>query len=133
MRPSLHRAASFSTESRYQCEEHFVPDVCALEVATLDEGLAALNGTDYGLVASVFTRERACFERIFRETRVGLLNWNTSTVGASSTLPFGGIGRSGNDRPAGVLSTAYCTYPVASLELEAPEDAPTFPGFPSAR
>ena len=133
VRPSLHRAASFSPESRYQCEEHFVPDVCALEVATLDEGLAALNGTDYGLVASVFTRERACFERIFRESRVGLLNWNTSTVGASSSLPFGGIGRSGNDQPAGVLSTAYCTYPVASLELEAPEDAPTFPGFPSAR
>ncbi len=132
VRPSLHRVPALSSESRYQCEEHFVPDLCVLEVGSLDEGSAALNATDYGLVGSVFTRDRACFERVFRASRLGLLNWNTSTVGASSRLPFGGIGRSGNDRPAGVLSTVYCTYPVASLEVEQLDEAPGFPGFPSA-
>jgi succinylglutamic semialdehyde dehydrogenase len=40
-------------------------------------------------------------------------------VGASGKLPFGGGGRSGNDRPAGVASTLYCTAPQAHLENEA--------------
>jgi len=132
VRPSLHRTPGLSRQSRYQCEEHFVPDLCLLEVDSLEEGSAALNATDYGLAGSVFTRDRSAFEYVFRESRLGLLNWNTSTVGAASRLPFGGVGRSGNDRPAGVLSTLYCTYPVASLELEQPEPDAGFPGFPSA-
>jgi succinylglutamic semialdehyde dehydrogenase len=131
--PSLHRVPCVSRDSRYQCEEHFVPDVFVVEVDSFEEGMAALDTPDYGLVGSVFTRQRARFEQVFRESRLGLLNWNTSTVGASSKLPFGGVGRSGNDRPAGVLSTAYCTYPVASLEIEEPGPPPKIPGFPSAR
>ena len=38
------------------------------------------------------------YERAARELRVGVLNWNATTVGASSKLPFGGVKRSGNDR-----------------------------------
>jgi succinylglutamic semialdehyde dehydrogenase len=130
VRPSLHRVRALSRESRYQAEEHFVPDAFVCEVDGLDAGIAALGASDYGLVASVFTRERARFERVFRESRVGVLNWNTGTVGASSRLPFGGLGRSGNDRPAGVTSTHYCTYPVASLELEEPAPPSAHEGFP---
>ena len=130
VRPSLHRIARVSPESRYQTQEAFVPDVALLEFDSLEEGIEALNATDYGLVASVFTRDRDRFERVYRESRVGVLNWNTGTVGASSRLPFGGLGRSGNDHPAGVLATAWCTYPVASLELaEASVPSPP-PGFP---
>ncbi len=108
-----------------------MPDVCALAVNSLDEGIAALNATDYGLVASVFSADAATFERVAREARMGLINWNTSTVGASSKLPFGGVGQSGNDWPAGVTSTLYCTYPVASVELAEPAPAASFPGFPA--
>ena len=74
--------------------------------------------------------DRETFERVRREARVGLLNWNTSTVGANSRLPFGGQGQSGNDWPAGVASTLYCTYPVASIEIAEPGPAASFPGFP---
>jgi succinylglutamic semialdehyde dehydrogenase len=130
VRPSLHRIARVSCESRYQREEHFVPDVALLEVDSLEEGIAALNATDYGLVSSVFTRSRSRFEQVYRESRVGLLNWNTGTVGASSKLPFGGAGTSGNDRPAGVTATLACTYPVASLETETAQIPSPPPGFP---
>ena len=30
-------------------------------------------------------------------------------------LPFGGLGQSGNHRPAGAFSVDYCAYPVASM------------------
>ena len=76
--------------------------------------------------------DRAVFERVRRSSRVGLLNWNSSTVGASGQLPFGGIGQSGNDRPAGATSVDYCTYPVASVEVEAPRAGLDHPGFPSS-
>jgi succinylglutamic semialdehyde dehydrogenase len=130
VRPSLHRIAALSAESRYQCEEHFVPDAFVCAVDSLDEGIAALDATEYGLVAAVFTRSRERYLRVGRGVRVGVLNWNTGTVGASSRLPFGGVKKSGNDRAAAVTSTLYCTYPVASLEVEmAPAPSPQ-KGFP---
>ena len=62
---------------------------------------------------------------------MGCLNWNKATVGASGKLPFGGLGRSGNDRPAGVTSTLYCTVPQARLEGEAGFDPAALPpGMP---
>ena len=130
VRPTLHLARGLRA-TPYQTEEHFLPDVVLIEVDSFEEGLAALDATAYGLVGSVFSAERARFERAFRETRLGLLNWNASTVGASSRLPFGGVKKSGNERPAGVVSSLYCSYPVASLEVEQPRPATGFPGFPA--
>ena len=43
------------------------------------------------------------------------MNVNAGTAGASSKLPFGGLGQSGNHRPAGSVSLDYCAYPVASM------------------
>ena len=43
------------------------------------------------------------------------MNVNAGTAGASSKLPFGGLGLSGNHRPAGAFSLDYCAYPVASM------------------
>jgi succinylglutamic semialdehyde dehydrogenase len=135
VRPSIHHATGVRRGSRYQGEEHFVPDLCVIGVDSFEEGLAALNATDYGLVGSIFTAQKPRYEQAVRESRLGLLNWNTSTVGASSRLPFGGLRKSGNDRPAGSASVFYCTYPMASLEVEAPATAPLarHPGFPWPR
>jgi len=54
-------------------------------------------------------------------------------VGASSKLPFGGVKRSGNDRPAGAMSTLYCTFPQANLEQSQAAPAADWPGFPKSR
>ena len=43
-----------------------------------------------------------------------------SAKGASSKLPFGGMGKSGNDRPSAHFAVNYCTVPVASLEDKTP-------------
>jgi len=131
VRPSLHGLRAPQPASRYQREEHFVPDAFLCAVDSVEAGLAAIDASEFGLVASVFTRSRGTFERATRALRVGCLNWNAPTVGASSKLPFGGIKRSGNDRAAGAASTLYTTYPQASLEVAEPGAPARHPGFPS--
>ena len=129
--PALHRIERVDRAGRYQREEIFGPDVSVLVVDGLDEALAAQDATSYGLALSIFTRSRAAYEEAFLRSEVGVLNWNCGTAGASSRLPFGGRRRSGNDFPSALLAPVYCTYPVASLEAEAPfEPASLPPGVP---
>ncbi|MFG0284559.1 MAG: aldehyde dehydrogenase family protein [Phycisphaerales bacterium JB039] len=81
----------------------------------LDDALAQANATRFGLAASIFTRDGGAAERFLAEARAGCLNINVGTAGASSKLPFGGLGLSGNHRPAGSFSLDYCAYPVAGM------------------
>ena len=55
-------------------------------------------------------------ERFYDEVRVGVINFNRSTNGASGLLPFGGTNKSGNWRPAGSVSPRLATYPVAVMQ-----------------
>jgi succinylglutamic semialdehyde dehydrogenase len=127
----LVRFESIDQRHPYQREEIFGPEAALYPVDDLDEAIAAANDSDYGLAASVITRDRAKYERCVGRVRTGVLNWNKGTVGASARLPFGGSGRSGNDRPAGVTATLYCTAPQAHLESEAGFDADALPpGMP---
>ncbi len=100
----------------YESEELFGPDLALVAVAGLEHALKLANAGPYGLSASVFTRDREAFAHALASLRHGCVNWNAPTCGASSRLPFGGTGKSGNHRPAALFSTLYCTYPVASLE-----------------
>ena len=96
-------------------EEIFGPLVQVCRVRDLDEAIAEAAATRYGLAAAVFSGDREAYELALRRLRVGCLNWNTGTAGASSALPFGGVGRSGNHRPAAAFASDFCAYPVASL------------------
>ena len=103
-------------------EEVFGPLVQVCRVGSLDEAIAEAAATRYGLAAAVFSSDRAVFDAVLSQLKVGCLNWNTGTAGASSALPFGGVGRSGNHRPAAAFASDFCVYPVASL-LETGEGA----------
>ncbi|MAE94186.1 MAG: N-succinylglutamate 5-semialdehyde dehydrogenase [Deltaproteobacteria bacterium] len=129
--PGLVRFASLKQEHPYQREEMFGPEAALYPVSDLDEAIAAVNDSDYGLAASVMSADRARYEHCVGRVHTGILNWNKGTIGASGRLPFGGSGKSGNDRPAGILATVYCTTPQSHLEHEGgldPEALP--PGFP---
>ena len=87
-----------------------------MKVNDFSETMKFVNSTGYGLVMALFTKSRELYDKALLESRVGLLNWNRTTNGASSRLPFGGLGKSGNDRPSAHFAIQYCTIPIASLE-----------------
>jgi succinylglutamic semialdehyde dehydrogenase len=95
--------------------EVFGPFLRLCVVRSLDEALAQANATDFGLAASLFTKSAQAIEAFQHACRAGCLNINTGTAGASSKLPFGGLGKSGNHRPAGAFSVDYGAYPVAGM------------------
>ena len=117
--PGVIEVDGFSLE---RDEEVFGPLAQITVVDDLDAAIHQANQTRFGLAASIFTQSEPDFERFFHETNAGCINWNTGTAGASSKLPFGGLGHSGNHRPAAAFATEYCAYPVASM-VERGDDA----------
>jgi len=108
--------------------EIFGPLVRLCVVPDFDEALRQANTTRYGLAASIFSHDEQKIRRFLREAQAGCVNVNTGTAGASGKLPFGGLGLSGNHRPAGAFSLDYCAYPVASM-IESGSDAALGPGM----
>lgn len=116
--------------SAYEREELFGPDLALEVVDDLDAAIARAHVSPYGLSASVFCLDESTFEYALARLRYGCVNWNAPTCGASSRLPFGGLGKSGNHRPAALFSTFYATYPVASIRGPADLDTQKLsPGF----
>ncbi|WP_413289608.1 succinylglutamate-semialdehyde dehydrogenase [Bdellovibrio sp. HCB337] len=120
--PSIHLVPKFDPNSVYQKSEIFGPNVAIYKSSNFDETLNIVNSTGYGLVMALFSKNKSLYEEALLRARVGLLNWNRTTNGASSRLPFGGMGKSGNDRPSADYAIQYCTVPVASLEDPTPFD-----------
>lgn len=100
--------------------ELFGPLLQVIRVADLDEAIAEANATRYGLSASLIGGEPSDYDQFWAEIRAGIINWNRPTNGASSAAPFGGIGLSGNHRPAAFYAADYCAYPVASSAMDQP-------------
>ncbi len=119
--PSVVEVDGFSLD---RDKEVFGPLVQIALVNDLDEAIAQANTTRYGLAAAIFTASAANYEAFFAQVRSGCINHNTGTAGASSKLPFGGVGLSGNHRPAGTFSIDYCAYPVAAMLESATDIAP---------
>jgi len=100
--------------------ELFGPLLQVIRVDDLDEAIAEANRTRFGLSASLIGGAPQDYNRFWANIRAGIVNWNRPTNGASSAAPFGGIGYSGNHRPAAYYAADYCAYPVASSEMEQP-------------
>ncbi|MEM1445429.1 MAG: succinylglutamate-semialdehyde dehydrogenase [Planctomycetota bacterium] len=99
--------------------ECFGPITTIRRVADLDEAITEANKTRYGLAASLLSQSEDAWNEFVKRVRAGILNRNGPTTGASGKLPFGGVGRSGNHRPAGFYSVDYCAFPVGCIEASA--------------
>ena len=97
-------------------EEHFGPMLQLTRYTTFDQAIERANDTAYGLSAGLLADNESSWTHFQHAIRAGIVNWNRPTNGASSAAPFGGIGRSGNQRPSAFYAADYCSYPMASVE-----------------
>ena len=96
--------------------EWFGPMLQMIRTRNLDDAIEQASATRFGLSAALLSDSREAYDQFYAGIRAGVVNWNRPTTGASGALPFGGVGMSGNHRPAGAWAVDYCSYPVASLE-----------------
>jgi succinylglutamic semialdehyde dehydrogenase len=96
-------------------EEVFGPILQVIRVPTFEAAIEEANNTRFGLAAGLISDSEDLFVRFEAEVRAGVLNWNRQTTGASGAAPFGGVGQSGNHRPAGYYAADYSAWPMASL------------------
>jgi succinylglutamic semialdehyde dehydrogenase len=99
-------------------EELFGPLLQIIRVKDFDEAIREANNTRFGLTAGLLSDDANLWKTFYHRVRAGVVNWNRALTGASSQLPFGGAGCSGNNRPSASFAADYCSYPVASLETE---------------
>ena len=104
--------------------ELFGPLLQIIRVDDFDQAIAEANKTHFGLSAALIGGNPQDYNHFWANIRAGIVNWNRPTTGASSAAPFGGIGLSGNHRPAAFYAADYCAYPVASSEMEQPRASP---------
>ncbi|MCP3025098.1 aldehyde dehydrogenase family protein [Cupriavidus basilensis] len=90
--PPTHRLAQ---------EEVFGPLLAATPFDTEAEAIALANGTPYGLVAGIWTRDGARQLRLAHKLRAGQVFINNYGAGGGVELPFGGSGQSGYGREKG--------------------------------
>lgn len=114
--PSIHYAKKPNLQGKFVQEEVFGPSCFFVPYEDIDEAIHIANSTQYGLAASVFTRDADIYNLCLRDIDAGLINLNRSTVGATARLPFGGLKNSGNHHPAAVSMIDACVGTVASLE-----------------
>ncbi|GAA5174674.1 MULTISPECIES: aldehyde dehydrogenase [Halomonadaceae] len=84
-------------DSELAREEVFGPVLAIIPFDSEDEAVAIANGTDYGLVAGVWTRDLARAHRVVGRLRVGSVWINTYRASAAQA-PFGGVKASGFGR-----------------------------------
>lgn len=125
VRPVIVDATPLTEQQREELGEMewFGPLLAIERVADFETAIRSAAGTPYGLAASLLGGTRSMFDRFVGQVGAGVVNWNRPTTGAAGSLPFGGLGDSGNHRPAGFYAIDFCNDPVASLESESlPEE-----------
>ncbi len=95
--------------------EIFAPILQVTRVSDFDSAIIQANNTRFGLSAGLISSDDALWQQFKNTVKAGIINYNTPTVGAAGNNPFGGIGRSGNYRPAGFFASDYCAYPIANV------------------
>jgi acyl-CoA reductase-like NAD-dependent aldehyde dehydrogenase/4-aminobutyrate aminotransferase-like enzyme len=115
--PSLYEVRKNHPVKNYLGKEIFGPNLCIESFSNLDEAIVRINESPFGLSNSIFTSNKNNCERMFFETKSGVLNLNRSTNNAYGQMPFGGVNKSGNQRPAGIDAVKYATFPTAITSL----------------
>ena len=82
-------------------EEIFGPAQIVIPFEDEEDAIRIANGTDYGLVASVWSESGPRTMRLAKRLRAGQVFLNNYGAGGGVELPFGGTGKSGHGREKG--------------------------------
>jgi len=90
-------------------DKTFGPQVSITRVHSVDEAVQLANDTEYGLSASVFSRDIARALDVARRIDSGICHINGPTVHDEAQMPFGGVKASGYGRFGGKAGVAEFT------------------------
>ena len=102
--------AGLAPDSRVNREEIFGPVVTVTPFAREDEVVAWANGTEYGLSASLFTRDLSRAHRMAERLAAGTV-WINCWLLRDLRVPFGGTKKSGVGREGGEEALRFFTEP----------------------
>jgi acyl-CoA reductase-like NAD-dependent aldehyde dehydrogenase len=88
-------------------EEIFGPVLCVIAFDTEDEAVSIVNGTEFGLAASVWTKDIARAHRVAHRLESGIV-WINDHHRIDPSSPWGGFRMSGIGRENGLV--AYYEY-----------------------
>jgi len=82
-------------------QEVFGPVQVVMPFDTEEQALTIANGTEFGLVAAIWTRDGGRQMRLAKKLKAGQVFINNYGAGGGVELPFGGVGKSGHGREKG--------------------------------
>ncbi|HWA84014.1 MAG TPA: aldehyde dehydrogenase family protein [Fimbriimonadaceae bacterium] len=97
------------------CQEVFGPVLTISPYDTLDEAIARVNASDYGIQCGIFTSNLKTAERAFREIEVGGVIVGDYPTLRFDNMPYGGVKRSGFGREGVRYAMEEMTEPKAML------------------
>jgi aldehyde dehydrogenase (NAD+) len=107
-------------DSRLATEEIFGPLVSVIPAASMDEALALVNRSSFGLSTAVFTRDLGKALRYVDEVECGIVHVNSETAGAEPHVPFGGMKESSSSsREQGKSAREFFTQ-VKTIYMDRP-------------
>ncbi len=94
--------ARVTPDNRLAQDEIFGPVQVVIPFEDEEEAVAIANGTDFGLVAGIWTNDGGRQMRLSKAIRSGQVFVNNYGAGGGVELPFGGTGKSGFGREKGM-------------------------------
>jgi succinate-semialdehyde dehydrogenase/glutarate-semialdehyde dehydrogenase len=80
------------------CEEIFAPVVSIIPFDAIDDAIAEINSTAFGLACGIFTRDINTAITAARRIHVGVVHINESSSNRVDLIPFSGVKDSGRGR-----------------------------------
>ncbi|GGH24761.1 Acyl-CoA reductase [Cribrihabitans marinus] len=114
--------ADVTPEMAIAREEIFGPVLTVLPFDTVDEAITIANDTEYGLAASVWTKNIDKALTVTRRVQAGRF-WVNTTLAGGPELPLGGFKQSGWGREAGIYGVEEYTQ-VKSVHIEIGKRSP---------